>query len=76
MSLNAIVTVRAGAAVLAVVASAAAALMLFLPLPAQALGLDDFVWCGPGATSESALRVSLHPDDVNISTTGQNPNPA
>jgi hypothetical protein len=40
----------------------AAFLMAFIPLPTQEGG---FGWCGPGASSESAVVVRINPDSVN-----------
>ncbi|MEA5364432.1 hypothetical protein VA596_33215 [Amycolatopsis sp., V23-08] len=44
----------------------AAVLLMVLPLPPQDLGvLAEPLYCGPGASSDSALEVMLHPEVVN-----------
>jgi hypothetical protein len=56
---------RIGCAVFGVAALIAAALMMLLPLPVQDQGLLGPLYCGPGATTDSALQVMLNPNDVN-----------
>lgn len=41
-----------------------AAALLFIPLPAQNMGLGTVGTCGPGYSSESALSVRVDPNSV------------
>jgi hypothetical protein len=71
---------RATYTVLGGAALAGAALLMLLPLPRQDLGiLNGTLYCGPGASSDSALQVMINPDVVNqgdpvsLPSAGQSP---